>query len=77
MGVAKMVSTPLIVVTNSLMMMVIPPDVVVAFPSGGTVVRDMSVIMSGWIEAEEVVDVSDAVDDGLVVVLESDVEHES
>lgn len=71
-----MVSTPLIVVTNSLMTMVIPPDVVVAFPSGGTVVRSMSVIMSGWMEAEEVVDVSDAVDD-LVAVLESEVEHES
>ncbi len=70
-----MVSTPFTVVTNSLMTMVIPPDVVVAFPSGGIEVRDKSVITSEGTETEveEVADVSDAVN----VALELEVEQES
>jgi hypothetical protein len=41
-----MVSTPFTVVINSLMTMVIPPDVVVAFPSECIVVTERSVMIS-------------------------------
>lgn len=72
-----MVSTPFTVVTNSLMTMVIPPDVVVAFPSAAMDIWDKSVITSEGIETEvEEDDVSDA-EVVLVVVLESEFEQES